>query len=70
VNDVSHTKASDFMTLKELQERMGISPTTAYELARKNDLPIPAFRVGRQFRFSRHGYERMCAELHPSSAAE
>jgi excisionase family DNA binding protein len=54
------------MTLKELQERMGISPTTAYELARKDELPVPALRIGRQFLFSRRAYERLCAETHDS----
>lgn len=58
--------ASEFMTLKELQSRMGISPTTAYELARKNELPVPTIRIGRQFRFSRRAYERLCADFRDS----
>lgn len=62
----SSPPASDFMTLKELQERMGISPTTAYELARKDQLPVPTIRVGRQFRFSRRAYEQLCAAQHES----
>lgn len=62
------TAASDFMTLKELQERMGISPATAYELARKNQLPIPTIRVGRQFRFSRKAYEQLLATQHENQA--
>jgi excisionase family DNA binding protein len=54
----------DTMNLEEFATRMGISLTVAYELARKNDLPIPVIRVGRQYRFSRRAYETLMDGQH------
>jgi excisionase family DNA binding protein len=55
---------SDFLTLDELATRMGISLTVAYELARANKLPIPALKIGRQYRFSRRAYEALLDAQH------
>lgn len=49
----------DTLTLEELSQRMGISRTVAYELARADRLPVPVIRVGRRFLFSRIAYERL-----------
>lgn len=49
----------DTMSLEEFARRLGIGLTTAYEQARKNVLPIPAIRIGRQYRFSRRAYDRL-----------
>lgn len=48
----------DTLTLAELASRMGIGKTRAYELAQKNELPIPALRIGREYRFSHRALER------------
>jgi len=41
------------LTLAELAARLDIGMTKAYDLARRNELPVPALKVGREFRFSR-----------------
>lgn len=61
---------SDAMTLEELAHRMGISLTVAYELARRDNLPVPVIRVGRQYRFSRRAYDALMAGQHPSRVNE
>jgi predicted DNA-binding transcriptional regulator AlpA len=58
------TLERDMMTLSELRERMGVSATSAYALARKDALPVPVIRVGRQFRFSRHAWEQLLNSQH------
>jgi excisionase family DNA binding protein len=50
---------TDMMTLDELRRRLGISSTTAYELANRDELPIPVVRVGRRFLFSRQLFDDM-----------
>lgn len=63
---------TDAMTLDELARRMNVSYTTAHLLAQQNALPIPAVRVGRQYRFSRRAYEALMAAQHqprPDEAA-
>jgi excisionase family DNA binding protein len=55
----------DTMTLDELAQRMGVSLTVAYELAKRNELPLPMIRIGRQYRFSRRAYEALLDAQHP-----
>jgi excisionase family DNA binding protein len=50
---------TDMMTLDELRRRLGISSTTAYELANRDELPFPVIRVGRRFLFSRKLFDDM-----------
>jgi predicted DNA-binding transcriptional regulator AlpA len=59
-----HPFGQDMMTLQELRARMGISQTSAYELAAKNALPIPVIRVGRQLRFSRRAWDQLLSSQH------
>jgi excisionase family DNA binding protein len=54
----------DWMGLRELAARLGIGETVAYELANQDRLPIPAHRIGRQFRFSRNAYEALLNRQH------
>ncbi|MDQ3045088.1 MAG: helix-turn-helix domain-containing protein [Chloroflexota bacterium] len=49
------------LTLVEISQRLGVSKTTAYELARLDALPVPTIRVGRRFLFSRRAFERLLA---------
>jgi excisionase family DNA binding protein len=62
----------DTFDLEELSERLNISLTVAYELAKADRLPIPTIRVGRQYRFSRKAYERLMHAQHgePANAAD
>jgi len=48
----------DVLTVQELAERLGMGLTTAYQMARANTLPVPALRIGREYRFSRRALER------------
>ena len=49
----------EWMSLREFADLLGISLTSAYEYAREERLPVPAIRVGRQFRFSRPAYAEL-----------
>lgn len=55
-----------FLTLAEFASMIGIGSTVAYELAQQNKLPIPVFRIGRQYRVSRIAYEAMLTAKHQS----
>jgi predicted DNA-binding transcriptional regulator AlpA len=54
----------DTMTLLELRTRLGLSQTSAYELASRDALPIPVIRVGRQFRFSKRAWDQLMSSQH------
>ncbi len=56
--DLSSPTPRETLTLEELATALDISLTTAYELARKDALPIPALKLGRQWRFSRRALNR------------
>lgn len=60
----------DWMTLEELAQRMGIGLTAAYELANQDRLPVPAHRIGRQFRFSRPAYDALLHRQHRTGTTE
>ncbi len=46
------------LTLAELAAYLKIGKTKAYDLARRNELPVPALKVGSEFRFSRLALNR------------
>lgn len=50
---------TDFLSLVEFAHLLGIGKTTAYELAQRNELPVPVLRVGRQYRVSRKAYDAL-----------
>lgn len=58
------------VTLTELADILDISLSTAYNLARTNELPIPTLRLGRQFRFSRRALDRYLDSDAPNGRAE
>jgi excisionase family DNA binding protein len=58
----------DTLTLDELAQRMGISLTVAYELAKADKLPVPVIRIGRQYRFSRRAYDELMSGQHADRA--
>lgn len=60
-DSTTEAPTSDTMRLDELARGLGISVKRAYELASSNDLPLPVIRVGRQYRFSKHLYDRLMA---------
>lgn len=54
----------DTFSLEELVQRLGISLTVGYEMAKRDSLPVPVIRVGRQYRFSRRAYETLMNGQH------
>lgn len=59
---------SDTMSLAELADRLEISITSAYAMANQNALPVPVFRVGRQFRVSRRAFDALLDAQHGAHA--
>jgi excisionase family DNA binding protein len=45
-----------FLTISEFAKLLGIGSTTAYEMAKRDALPIPVLRVGNQYRISKAAY--------------
>ncbi len=41
------------LTLEEMARRLGVSRSTAYDLAKRDALPVPAIRLGRRIVVSR-----------------
>lgn len=60
----TNTVERETLTLTELAERLGLSMTSAYVLANKDQLPIPAMRVGRRFLFSRRALDEVLQRQH------
>lgn len=60
----------DTMTLEEICRRIDISLTVGYELAKKNALPVPAIKAGRQYRFSRRAYNRLMDAQHGDAGTD
>ena len=58
------TLQADAMPIKELAERTGTHYTTVWELARRNELPVPVFRVGRRYFVSRKAYDELMSAQH------
>jgi predicted DNA-binding transcriptional regulator AlpA len=46
-------------TIPELAQRFGIARSSAYELAKRNQLPVPVIRLGRRLVVSRELMERV-----------
>lgn len=53
---------TDTMSITELAERLGVSQSTAYELAKCNELPFPAMKVGDRVLVSRRAYDAWLAD--------
>lgn len=54
------TPASDIGTLSlaETARRLGISVTTAYDLVRRDEFPIPVRHIGNRMKVLKHDLER------------
>jgi hypothetical protein len=46
-------------TIPEFARRFGIARSTAYELAKRNALPVPVIKLGRRLVVSRAAMERL-----------
>lgn len=49
------------MTIAEFAEAFGLPRSTAYDLARRDALPVPVLRLGRQVKVSRTAVEELLA---------
>ena len=49
------------LTVPEVAERLGIARSTAFDLAKRNALPVPVIRLGRRLVVSRELVERLLA---------
>jgi excisionase family DNA binding protein len=58
----------EWLTLREMQEILGIGKTKAYELVAMGD--IPSVRIGRSIRISRNELERWLQEQRYPSAVQ
>ena len=54
----------DMGPLSELIRRAGIGETVAYELANRNELPVPIYRVGKRFLYSRRAWDALVNAQH------
>lgn len=58
------------MTLEEIAGRLGIGMTKAYELARKDALPVPRLPIPGPYRFSRRAYDALMERQHTDARSD
>lgn len=51
--------ARSTLTVREVAERLGVSPWAVYEAVRRGDFPVPPIRVGRKIVFPRTQVDRL-----------
>jgi excisionase family DNA binding protein len=56
------------LNIEDVAKRLGINRSTAYELARRDQLPVPVIRLGRRMVVSRHALETLLAAQHERGA--
>ncbi|MDP9359291.1 MAG: helix-turn-helix domain-containing protein [Chloroflexota bacterium] len=49
------------LTLEEMARRLGVSRSTAYDLAKRDALPVPVIRLGRRIVVSRSALDGVLA---------
>jgi excisionase family DNA binding protein len=57
------------LTIEETAQLLGINRSTAYDLAKRDALPVPVIRLGRRMVVGRAALERLLADRH-SDASE
>ncbi len=62
---VSAQTNAQTLTIDEVATRLGIGRTLAYDLARRNDLPVATIRLGRRLVVSRAALERVLGVAPP-----
>jgi excisionase family DNA binding protein len=68
--DSIQTKDRERLTLdiEEVAHLLGINRSTAYELARCDQLPVPVIRLGRRMVVSRHALDTLLTAQHEPKA--
>jgi excisionase family DNA binding protein len=57
------------LKMEEVAKQLGINRSTVYELARRNQLPVPVIRLGRRMVVSRRALEELLAERKENDVA-
>lgn len=60
----------DTLNIETVAKRLGINRSTAYELARRDELPVPVIRLGRRMVVSRQALDAVLAAQHRSTSGE
>jgi excisionase family DNA binding protein len=55
------------MDIPEFAAAVGIPVSTAYELAKRDDLPVPVLRLGRRVKVSRAAVDALLAQRKPAA---
>jgi excisionase family DNA binding protein len=55
----SQAHARQTLNIEDVATVLGINRSTAYELARRNELPVPVIRLGRRMVVSRRAVEEL-----------
>ena len=63
--DPTSKRLPETMPLLEFAGIIGISTTHAYDLARKNELPVPVFKAGQKWIVSRRAVDALLDARHP-----
>ncbi len=58
------------LNIEVVARRLGINRSTAYELARRDQLPVPVIRLGRRMVVSRQALDALLAAQHRPSPDE
>lgn len=56
------------VNIEVVGKMLGISRAVAYELARKDELPVPVIRIGRRMVVSKSAIEELLSRHHPADA--
>ncbi len=57
------------LTLEEMARRLGVSRSTAYDLAKRDALPVPVIRLGRRIVVSRAALDGVLSNHRGGEAA-
>lgn len=58
------------LNIEDVAKLLGINRSTAYELARRDELPVPVIRLGRRMVVSRQALEILFSAQHQSTSDE
>ncbi len=55
------------LNIEDVAKRLGINRSTAYDLARRDQLPVPVIRLGRRMVVSRHALDALLSTQHEAN---
>ena len=57
------------VSIPELARALGISPASAYNAAKRDELPVPVIRIGHRYVVPRAAVERLLSDGTPTAPA-